>query len=282
MSGFTTVSGGTTPTQFTTSGAGPAFASAFSSGTTYTNVTGSGSVSSSGPVVVSTSGNAVSVSGASAVADTSAGGNKILVTGNGKPAIFAAANDTIAASSGASTLFGASKGLTQFSVSGANSSIVGGSGGFLGTVTGGNSTLVGGSGVSVMTVTGRNNLVAGGTGVTSADLRQSAGGNVVSTNPLGNSGTLIANLGAGAATVVGGSGTSYVAGNGSDVFLFIKGHAGGSEYIYGFNSSDNIGFGGYGYSAANLPTEQVGALGDVITLNDGTKITLVGVNHTVF
>ncbi|GAB0115332.1 hypothetical protein [Acidisoma sp. C75] len=280
MSGFTTVSGGTTPTQFTTSGAGPAFSSAFSSGTTYTNVTGSGSISTSGPVIISGSGTTVSVSGASAVADTSAGGNRIVTSGNTR--VFAAANDTIAASSGASTLFGASSGLTQFSVSGANSSVVGGSGGFLGTVTGGNSTLVGGSGVSVMTVTGRNNLVAGGTGVTSADLRQSAGGNVVSTNPLGNSGTLIANLGAGAATVVGGSGTSYVAGNGSDVFLFIKGHAGGSEYIYGFNSSDNIGFGGYGYSAANLPTEQVGALGDVITLNDGTKITLVGVNHTVF
>ena len=66
------------------------------------------------------------------------------------------------------------------------------------------------------------------------------------------------------------------------MFAFVKGHAGGSEVIIGFNGSDNFAFGGYGYSSTVTPTETVGSLGDVITLSDGTTITLAGVNHKIF
>ncbi|MBW4024962.1 MAG: hypothetical protein HIU92_17835 [Proteobacteria bacterium] len=106
---------------------------------------------------------------------------------------------------------------------------------------------------------------------------------MISTNPLGNSGTMIAILGSGADSVIGGSGASSIlGGSGNDVFAFINGHAGGSEVIVGFTASDNLAFGGYSYSGSNLPGEAVGPIGDVITLSDGTTITLAGINHKIF
>lgn len=282
MSGTTTIAGGTTPTQFTTaSGAESGFANFFTTGTVYTVFSGGGVATVSGPVVVGTTNSAVTVNGATAVADTSSGGNSITTTT--PSAIFAAPNDTISAA-GASTIFGGNAGVTQFVSSGANSSITGGAGGFVGTASGANTTLVGGTGVSILHVTGNNSLaVAGQSGITGVDLSQSTGPQTIATNPLGNSGTLVAVLGSGADSVIGGSGAATVtAGSGHDSFLFVKGHAGGSEIIIGFNSSDNLGFAGYGYTATNLPSEHVGSLGDVITLSDGTTITLAGFYHKLF
>lgn len=283
MSQTTTIGGGTTPTQFTAaSGASSAYTTFFPANTSYTVFTGSGVVTTSGPMVVGTANSAVTVSSATAVADTTAGGNAITTVG--KTAVFAAANDTISASGAATTLFGASSGVTQFVSSGANSSITGGSAGFVGTVSGANTTLVGGTGVSIYHVTGSNSLaVAGQSGVTGIDLSKSTGPQTIATNPLGNSGTLVGILGAGADSVIGGSGASTItAGSGHDSFLFVKGHAGGSEIIIGFSASDNLGFAGYGYSATSLPSESVGSIGDVITLSDGTTITLAGVFHKIF
>ena len=282
MIGTTTVSGGTTPTQFTASGSTGAYKQFFSVNTTYTVYDGSGASTVSGPVVIGANKAALTVSGASAVADTTAGGNSITTTG--KSAVFAAANDTVSAGGAASTVFGASAGVTHFAVSGNNSSITGGAGGFVGAVSASNSTLVGGTSVSIISVSGSNNLaVAGAAGITGIDLSQSTGPNTVATNPLGNSGQLVAFLGGGPDTVLGGGGQSTIkAGSGHDAFIFVNGHAGGSETILGFSASDNFGFAGYGYSGTNLPTETVGALGDVISLSDGTRITLVGFDHKLF
>ncbi|HTI02641.1 MAG TPA: hypothetical protein VL752_16950 [Acidisoma sp.] len=283
MSESTTVGGGTTPAQFTgASGAEAAFATLFPSGTTYTVFSGSGVATTSGPLVVSSTNSAITVSGASVVADTTAGGNAITTTTS--TAVFAAPNDTISAGAAATTIFGADSGVTQFTASGANSSITGGAGGFVGTASGANSTLVGGTGVSIMHVTGSNSLaVAGQSGITGIDMSHSTGPETIATNPLGNSGTLVAILGAGADSVIGGSGASTItAGTGHDSFLFVLGHAGGSEVIIGFNAADNIGFAGYGYSATNLPVEHVGSIGDVITLSDGTTVTLAGFDHKIF
>jgi hypothetical protein len=278
-----TVGGGATPAQFTgASGAGSAFATFFPTGTTYTVFSGSGVSSTSGPLVLASTNSAITVSGATAVVDTTSGGNTITTTSS--TAVFAGPNDTISAAASASTIFGANAGVTQFTATGANSSITGGTGGFVGTASGANTTLVGGTGVSILHVTGSNSLaVAGQAGVTGIDMSQSTGPETIATNPLGNSGTLVAILGAGADSVIGGSGASTItAGTGHDSFLFVMGHAGGSEVIIGFNASDNLGFAGYGYSATNLPMEHVGSMGDVITLTDGTTITLAGFNHKIF
>ena len=281
MSG-STVAGGSVAQQFTGSAAA-ALNSFFSSGTPFTVLPPtSGAFTASGPVVVAAPNLALTLSGATAVADTSTGGTSITTTT--PSAVFAAPNDTIT-SAAATTLFGASGGgIDHFSISGANSSITGGTGSIVGTASGSNSTLVGGTGISIFNVTGPNSLaVAGSAGVTGINEQASTGPETIATNPLGNSGTLVAILGSGADTVIGGSGASTITGgSGNDVFAFIKGHAGGSEVIIGFNASDNLAFAGYGYTATNLPTEAVGSIGDVITLNDGTTITLAGVDHKIF
>jgi hypothetical protein len=275
-----TVSGATVAQQFT-GGAGAVLNTFFNSSTSFTVFSTAGASTVSGPAVVAAAHTAVTITGATAVADTSSGSNAITVTTSGS--VFAAANDTVSATA-ASTIWGASSGTTHFTASGSNSSITGGAGGFTGTVSGANSTLVGGSGISIVSVGGANSLaVAGSAGITGINESGTTGAETIATSPLGNTGTMVAILGAGADSVLGGSGASTItAGSGHDVFAFIKGHASGSEVIIGFNSSDNLAFAGYGYTGANLPTEAVGARGDVITLTDGTTITLAGFDHKIF
>jgi RTX calcium-binding nonapeptide repeat (4 copies) len=275
-----TVSGATVAQQFT-GGAGATLNSFFNSGTIFTVFSSAGASTVSGPAVVTTPNSALTISGATAVADTSTGGNSITVMTSS--VVFAAPNDTVNAST-ASTILGASAGVTHFTASGSGSSITGGAGGFVGTVSGANSTLVGGTTASIVSVSGANSLaVAGAGGITGINESATSGAETIATNPLGNKGTLVATLGSGADTVLGGSGASTITGgSGNDVFAFIKGHASGSEVIIGFTSSDNLGFAGYGYTASNLPTEAVGPIGDVITLSDGTTITLAGFDHKLF
>jgi hypothetical protein len=265
------------------SGAGAAFTTSVTNAGSITIFNGSGNASVAGPAVLTASNVAVTVSGGTtALVDDSNGNNAVTVT---KSAIvFATSGDTVSASSGATTLFGASSGQTTFSLGGSGASVTGGSGSILGTSTGANSTLVGGTGVSLFTVTGAGSTaVAGSAGVTGINEAQAAGPEVIATNPLGNTGQLVAILGSGASTVVGGSGSATITGgSGPDAYLFVKGHAGGSEVIIGFKATDNIGFAGYGYTPAALPAEHVGSTGDVMTLSDGTSITFAGYHHTLF
>jgi Ca2+-binding RTX toxin-like protein len=156
------------------------------------------------------------------------------------------------------------------------------------TTSGANATLIGGTSVSIVHVLGANSLaVAGSAGLTGIDESKSTGAETIATNPLGNAGEMIAILGSGADSVLGGSGSATISGGtGKDVFAFIKGHAGGSEVIIGFTSSDNLAFAGYGYTGDHLPTETIGAIdgisSDVISLSDGTTITLAGIDHKIF
>jgi hypothetical protein len=284
MSGTTTVSGGIVPKNWSdASGASFVFSKYFTPTTVSSVVSVSGATSVAGTVVIPNSGLTITISGASAIDDAAPnGGNSI--TSTSPSVVFASQNDTISAASGSTTLFGASSQQTTFSVGGTGNSIVGGSGSIWGVASGDNSTLVGGSAVSLFTVTGSNNLVvAGSGGPTGVDLSGTTGPEQVTTNPLGNSGTLVATLGSGADTVIAGGGASTItAGSGNDVFGFVDGHAGGSVVIIGFNASDNIAFGGYGYSATNVPTETVTSGGDVMTLSDGTTILFAGLDHKLF
>jgi Ca2+-binding RTX toxin-like protein len=285
MSGAT-VNGASIPNNWTaTSGATPPFNQYFSAAGSVAFSAISGVSTVTGPLAITSAGGSDTVASSQFV-DISTGSNNITTT---NPSIaFAAPNDTIS-SAAATTVFGAATGIVHFSVSGSNSSIVGGTGATVGQASGANSTLVGGSGNSLFTVTGANSLaVAGpGPGVTGIQEAASTGPETIATNPLGNSGTLVATLGSGADTVLGGSGASTInGGSGNDVFGFIKGHAGGSEVIFNLTSNDTFAFAGYGYTATNLPTENVGTFNgvtsDTITLNDGTTITLVGIDHKIF
>jgi hypothetical protein len=282
----TTISGATVPVNFSAGGSGAAFTAFFGAGTASTFVSGGAGTpvtsTVTGAVTLGTSNSTYTLS-ASAVDDTTGGGNSI--TTLNPSTVFAAPGDTIA-SAAATTIFGASSGTTTFSLQGSESSVTGGAGYITGTASGANSTLVGGTGGGAFTVSGTGSLAVAGQspGTTTITLAETTGGATVATNPLGNSGNLVATLSAnGADTVVGGGGASTIAGGGGDdVFAFVNGHAGGTEIITNFTASDNFAFGGYGYSATNAPTETVTAGSDVITLTDGTVITLVGVDHKLF
>jgi Ca2+-binding RTX toxin-like protein len=201
--------------------------------------------------------------------------------------VFAQGGDTVS-STAATTVLGGDSGTTTFALSGSNSSVTGGAGYLAGSASSANSTLVGGTGGGSLTVGGGGTgslVVAGqGTGTTTVTLAETTGGAEVATNPLGDAGTLVATLSStGADSVVGGGGASTITGGGGhDVFDFVNGHAGGTEVIIGYTASDNIAFGGYGYSATNLPTENLVGSNDVITLSDGTVITLVNLGHKLF
>ena len=265
------------------SGSATAFSHFFGGGVALTVFNGSGLSTAAGPVALTATNVAMTVSGSvTALTDTSNGHNAIDATTG--TSVFAGSSDTISAAAGATTLFGSTAGQTNFSLAGSGSSVIGGSGSIVGTSAAANTTLVGGTGVSLFTVTGANNLAVAGTGgITGVNEAKASATEVVATNPLGNSGELIATLGGGATNMIGGSGTSTVTGgSGRDAYLFVKGHAGGSEEIIGFNATDNVGFVGYGYSAKILPIENVGATGDVMTLSDGTSITFAGYFHKLF
>ena len=289
MSGFTTINGSSLTSQFTPgTSASAAFNAITASGAMFSVDTTSGAFGAAGPVSIG--GSDITATFANArVLYSSAINSSLTVNTLPSAKVFAASGDTITAA-GADTLYGADAGLSTFISTGANSSIAGGAGNIAATASGANTTLIGGTGTTNFTVSGAGSVaVAGpGPGTTSISLTD-AGGAEVATNPLGNSGTLVASLSqnGGADTVVGGSGSSsVVGGNGHDVFAFVAGHGGGSETISGFTSSDTLAFSsGYGYSLANPPTETLTGGNDVIMLKDGTEITtitLIGVTAKIF
>lgn len=281
MSGSTTVSGSTILSNFTSAGS-DLLATYFNTSDSYAAVSSSGSVSVSGAVVITGSGSDYTISGASAIDDASGSGeNSVTLTTSS--IVWAGEGDTVSAASSAATIFGSNYGTTTFTLGGDNNSVTGGSGSLLGTVSGSNSTLVGGSGTSVLSVTGSNNLVVGGSsGSTTVDLSSTTGAETITTNPNGSDGSLFATMGSGADTFVGGTGNAtVVSGSGSDVFAFVDKNSGESysTTIYNFTSSDNLAFSGYDNSKL---TETVTNGSDVITLSDGSTITLVGVDHKLF
>ena len=298
MSGFTTINGGQVASQFTAAASASqavAFSQMIATGVPFTSIDSNTTTNATGGVLIGPGVTSATITSAQYVVSTQPNIN-LTVSSNAE--VFAAPGDTVTAS-GADTLFGGDSGggATSFISTGANSSIVGGTGNLAATASGANTTLIGGTGTNTFNVSGPNSIVVAGqadtvpgqsAGTTTITLSETTGGAEIATNPLGNSQNLVATLSAhGADTVVGGGGASTITGGGgNDVFAFVNGHAGGSEVINNFTASDTFAFGGYGYSASNVPTESydvAGATGsDVITLTDGTTITLVGVDHKVF
>jgi Ca2+-binding RTX toxin-like protein len=194
------------------------------------------------------------------------------MTGGAAPLHFVggAGAVSVVGGTGNTTMYGAT--------SDANSVLIGGSG---------NNTLVGGMGASTL-VGGAGNALEFTSGAGPALLVGAAGTSAI--NGTGGSGaetvlvvggkTVVA-LNAAADTVVGGAGASTVVGGaGTDVYGFIKGHAGGTELIGSLKSTDSIVFGGYG--STPIVSEAIQNGSDVIALNDGTVVTFEGIEHKVF
>ena len=289
----TTLSGASVNSQFTPPATGAA-AVALSAlgGAAFSVDSVNGLYTSPGNVYLEPGITSVTITSATVVVSGATNAN-VTVTTLPSSEIFAAPGDTVTAT-GADTLFGSSSlsgyGANSFISTGANSSIVGGTGDVSATASGANTTLIGGTGTNNFVVSGSgSDAVAGPSpGVTNVTLT-GAGGAQIATNPNGNSGTLVAQLSAtGADSVIGGGGASTItAGGGSDVFGFVDGHAGGTELITNFTSNDKFAFGGYGANPIQSEVYTAGpAAGtgtDVITLTDGTTITVEGAfTHSIF
>lgn len=287
MSGTTTVIGGTVPIQFTPMspevlGGLSAALGGLTMPIVSVNAGDAGTVP--GAIALAGPGLNATVNSASLVIDPF--GDSSITLKINEATLFAGLRDTIAAGSNGNKIYGSDYDSTRVNVIGDRNEVHGGDGLLFSSVSGSHNIVITGAGSGAVKVTAGDNdnlLVAGRDGLAIFDLSQSTGAETIASNPLGNSGKMFVTLGAGADTVIAGSGDSTVrGGTGPDVFAVVAGHAGGTLTIYDFKSSDTIVFDGYNYSAKNLPSETVASGSDVITLVDGTKITLVGYDHTLW
>ncbi len=245
------------------------------------------------------------------VSQGASGSNTTLTGGGAGDALFgsAAGNDTLIARAGRESILGGG-GVTNI-VGGATAAAVIFTGGGPTTVTGGEAggdIVVGGSGsltvdaqkgdaifgnggsLSVEASTTGADSIIGGTGTLSVTGR---GSNMLVVASKSNSNIQTGN---GAALVFGSSGNAAVTGGtgwmgvvvgkgvmdvqekgGTAVYDVVKGAAGGTDMLYGFNvKTDTIDL--FGYQPSDIHVASSGG-STLLSLSDGTKITLVGVSN---
>ncbi len=226
-------------------------------------------------------------------------GRTSVVTGNGASVLVAGTGemDVHGGAGNGSLLWCNSASFAQFIGGAGSAEIVGGSGdlsvqggaGAL-TVFGGTGSLiiqgnvgpsvfVVGEGATTVTAAAGNHVWLAGA---ANDSLVAVGGDIVleGANSAGNN---IFQAGSGPCTIFGGHGSDtylggagaaiIVTGSGNDVFSFTNGLAGGSDTVDNFNpAADRIVLNGYAGYSANLVSGS-----EVISLSDGTRITLAGI-----
>jgi Ca2+-binding RTX toxin-like protein len=246
--------------------------------------------------------------------DNGAGQGTVLHVLAGSNTIFGGGADTVIAGDASITMFAGRNGAT---VQGGEGSVyfIGGTGAVSVAGGHGNTTLFGGSGSAgtyLKAGAGLNYLIAGG-GTGNTTLVGGAGPSYEFANGSGattmiggsavdimvgvtgtgtelfktGSGTALIGLNTAADTVIGGSGASTVIGGpgtGVDTYAFVKGQAGGTELITAFKVGTDALIFTPDYGSKPIASENITKLSgwgtsDVITLTDGTTITLVGVTH---
>jgi hypothetical protein len=210
------------------------------------------------------------------------GTGDILVAGSGNDLLVMTTDAVAFGGSGASTVYGAGGGV-----------MVGGNGNtsMVGSAAGGEA-MWGGSGGTTEYAGGPNDTLVGGgsgnttmTGTSAGVVFVAIGGNVTANGGSGNdtffaagSGTMTITEGAGNdAVLFAGANITVTGGSGTDVYAFLAqpGTSGANDVISGFKAgTDQLAF--YGYSAA-LPQLSVSGGNTVLTLADGTNVTLLSV-----
>lgn len=189
---------------------------------------------------------------------TAGAGNNLIGIVGGNNQIYAAGNDTVIAGGGNATI-GAGTGDTLINVVGGSNLVIGGSGNSTIAAAAGNNTLFGGSGNTTIAGGAGNNLLIGSTSKT---------GNAV----LGGF--------AGDDSMIGGVGNDTLfGGTGNDIFVFSTVFGAGKHVIGDFTAgSDLIAVQGYGLTADQVAAKVTVSGGNsVISLSDGTQITIAGV-----
>jgi Ca2+-binding RTX toxin-like protein len=234
------------------------------------------------------------------------GGKNAISLGSGRDVVTSTGDDTVTAASGHETIAAIGK----------NSDLIfGNSSQLFFVATGGSATVFGGTGSDTFFGGKGPDLVHGGTGGDnflfagtntatlfgggSGDQLFAAGDKGQALHAGTGNETLFGGFASGSDTFYGGAGSdqitggagndTFVAGTGSatmaggtgaDLFVFIKGQAGGKDLIQNFASGvDTVSLSGYGPGAvANaLATQKNVAGSTTITLSDSTKITFSGV-----
>lgn len=256
-------------TTFLTPVGGAVAVSASASGNDVINSRGSDTITAGGGTdVVYASGAAATVNGGAGTLIFVAGGGNYSVGGGGSTAI-------LYGGAGLDTLIGAG-GTGSILVAGAgNATLVGGSGsgavmfGGVGTTTffgsvGGSDTMIGGVGNNTFTTT-HGDIVFGGP-ATANDTFNLTGGEIV----VEGNGSDTVTFYAGASTVFGGAGaTAFTAAVGSGV----------NASVIGFTAADHLTLAGASASvvASAVAQAATGSYGTMLSLADGTRLTLFGV-----
>ncbi len=266
-----------------------------------------------GGLTLTAPGNNTVVVGGGTNAIVLAGSTNRVVLGDGNDNVYSntATNSTIEGGTGAATIWGSSSGGnvdflgagTSLVIEGASSdTIIAGSGNALVFGNTGNDLVFGDAGALIFVGgTGASTVVGGGTGPTlfgsdgsNISFYGSAAGAVYAAGSgnetldgsasrvggqfyaAGGADTILAGIGGD--TMVAGSGAMYaVGGAGSDVFGFVSGHAGGTDFIQNFAPNDKLLLVGYGSGGITSSTTVGGST--VVTLSDNTTITFNGVSN---
>jgi serralysin len=235
----------------------------------------------------------------SGTVDASAGSkNTIFVSqfaGTSNAVFSAGTGDTIVAGAGVATIGETGSGATIFlgtgqdlvADGGTNDTIVGGTVASAQTIFGGAGEVVFGNADTLTFVAGVNtaSTIVGGTKDT---IFGSSGSSVTWIAGTSNA-TLVAGAGnetlnASGSTqsdfIQGGSGATTISlGSGADTLAFFDGKAGGTDVVSGFTSSDTLADIGYGGAS---PTVTTSGGSTIISLSDGTKITLSNFTSSTF
>jgi Ca2+-binding RTX toxin-like protein len=235
------------------------------------------------------------------------GGHNTVIMSSGRDVVISSGNDSILGGSGSATIE-ATSGQSDYVAGGASNlyflggaggaTILGGSGSdtYMGSPVGpvgkqlieggsaGNNYLFAGDGLATLIGGGKGDQLfafgssdqwlKAGSGNETLSAALSTGHDTLSAG----SGKDLIITGLGSDTIVGGSGQATVStGFGSNVFEFIKGHAGGSELVTGIFDPSSIKIALVGYGGGEINKALAGASvknGSVtIGLTDGTKIT---------
>jgi hypothetical protein len=231
--------------------------------------------------------------------DGSAGGGANLFfvsprAGTHNEVFSAGTADTIVAGAGQATIGESGRDATIYLGSGSAvvadggtaDTVIGGPGAGLATLFGGSGEMVWGNAKTLTFIAGVNaaETVAGGVADT---IFGSAGSDVTYlSGPTGatlSAGTGNETLNAAGSTqadeLVGGSGAAtFTLGTGADTVAFFNGKAGGTDVVSGFTSKDILV--DSGYSAA--PTVTAAGSNTMVTLGDGTKVTLMNFSGSSF
>ncbi len=225
-------------------------------------------------------GHNVLVAGGGNTTLTGGGAGDLLVAGSGNTTLVLKGDSTAFGGAGQSTMFGAANdvmvgsGNSDLMIAGAGPEAL-----WAGT---GTSVLYGGVGADTLVGgTAGQSTITGGSG---GDLIVGSAGKVVAHGGTGDdvffagTGDMTIAEGNGSDNVVFGRGNATVTGGaGRDLFTFLNGSAGGSDVISGFKvGTDQIQLFGYGADPARTAANGGST---VVTLSDGTTITLVGVTQ---